>query len=267
MRKILPLLVLVFFCQFETWSQAFPSSIDFQKTRQSGAAIQVPYASGTVEDAVKEYMAKKGYKSSSTKGFMVFRSAPLDSVDTDLSDLYFSVERKSRKESDVTIITLLPAKKNEDLLAHPQTDSSRTERARSFLNNMVPQIDAYQVQLQVNSQTEVLKKAEKKLNNLMSDQNDLNKKIRRLQSDSAQNKKDQVKEAAELQANVNADDDTKRKNHKRMDKLLDQEGDLAKKLRNTLSDLDQNKRDVVAQQQELDKQRLSLDAIRARQQK
>ena len=265
MRKILPLLALVAIAQLEARSQAFPSKIDFQKTQQSGAAIQLPYASGTVEDAVKEYMTKRGYKSSSTKGFIVFRSAPLDSLDTDLSDLYFSVERKSRKESDVTIITLLPAKKNEDLLTRSQTDSTRIDRARYFLDNMAPQIDAYQVQLQVNSQTDVMKKAEKKMNNLMSDQNDLNKKIRKLQSDSAQNKKDQIKEAAELQANVNADDDTKRKNHKKMDKLLDQEGDLAKKLRNTLSDLDQNKRDIIAQQQELDKQRLALGAIKARQ--
>ena len=111
MLKILPFLTLVTVLQLKARSQAFPTRIDFQKTQQSAAAIQLPYASGTVEDAVKEYMTKKGYKSSSTKGFIVFRSAPLDSVDTNLSDLYFTIERKSRKESDVTVITLVPAKK------------------------------------------------------------------------------------------------------------------------------------------------------------
>ncbi|HWK04997.1 MAG TPA: hypothetical protein VNS58_15250 [Puia sp.] len=265
MRKILPLLTLVVILQLKAHSQAFPTKIDFQKTQQPAAAIQLPYASGTVEDAVKEYMTKKGYKSSSTKGFIVFRSAPLDSVDTDLSDLYFTIERKSRKESDVTIITLVPAKKNEDLLTRSQGDSTRIDRARSFLDNMAPQVEAYHVQLQTNSQADVVKKAEKKLNSLMSDQNDLNKKIRKLQSDSAQNKKDEIKVAADLQANVNTDDDTKKKNHKKLDKLLDQEGDVAKKLRNTFSDLDQNKRDLAAQQQEVDKQRLAFDAIKARQ--
>lgn len=265
MRKILLLLTLVAFIQLEARSQAFPTRIDFQKTQQSGAAIQLPYASGTVEDAVKDYMTKKGYKSSSTKGFIVFRSVPLDSADVDLSDLYFTIERKSRKESDVSVITLLPAKKNEDLLTRSQADSTRIDRARSFLDNMAPQVEAYQVQLQINSQADVVKKTEKKMNSLMSDQNDLNKKLRRLQADSTQNKKDQIKAAAELQANVNTDDDTKKKNHKKLDKLLDQEGDLAKKLRNTLSDLDQNKRDLATQQQELDKQRLALDAIKARQ--
>src|SRR5258708_26205904 len=265
MHKILPLLTLVAFIQFDARSQAYPTKIDYQKTQQSGAAIQLPYASGTAVDGVKEYKAKKRYKSFSTKGFIVFRSAPLDSTDTDLSDLYFTVERKSRKESDVSVITLLPAKKNEDLLTRSQTDSTRIDRARYFLDNMAPQIEGYHIQLQINSQADVVKKAEKKMNSLMSDQNDLNKKLRRLQSDSAQNKKGQIKEAADLQVNVNADDDTKKKNHKKLNKLLDEEGDLAKKLRNTLSSLDQNKRDLAAQQQEVDKQRLAFDAIKARQ--
>jgi hypothetical protein len=210
-------------------------------------------------------MAKKGYKSADSKGFVVFRGASLDSTGTDLSDLYFTIERKSRKEKDITLITLLPAKKNEDLLTRSQTDSTRIDKARSFLDNMVPYIDAHHVQLQINDQTDVVKKAEKKMNSLLSDQNDLNKKIRRLQEDSTQNKKDQVKAAADIQVNINADDKTKQKSQKKMRNLLDDEGDLAKKLRNTRADLDQNKRDQITQQQELDKQKQVLEAVKARQ--
>ncbi|HTI08506.1 MAG TPA: hypothetical protein VL832_08105 [Puia sp.] len=265
MRKILLLLILVIVIKTHARCQAFATKIDYQKTQQSAAGIQLAYESGSVEDAVKEYMTKKGYKSASSKGFIVFRAATLDSTDTEGSDLYFTVARKSRKEKDITLITLLPTKKQEDILARAQTDDPRIEKAKSFLDNMAPFIDAYEVQLQLNSQTEVVKKAEKKLNSLLSDENDLNKKIRRLQDDSAQNKKDQVKVAADLQSNVNSDDATKTKNHKKLSKLLDNEGDLAKKLRNTRSDLDQNKKDQEAQRQELDKQKQSFDAIKARQ--
>jgi len=265
MHKILLLLTLAIVVKMDAQCQAFVTKIDYQKTQQSAAGIQFSYPSGTVEDAVKEYMNKKGYKSSSSKGFIVFKAAALDSTDADLSDLYFTVDRKSRKEKDITLITLLPTKKNEDILARAQADDPKIEKAKAFLDNMAPFIDAYQIQLQLASQTEVVKKAEKKLNSLLSDENDLNKKIRRLQNDSADNKKDQVKVAADLKTNVNADDATKTKDHKKLSKLLDNEGDLAKKLRDTMADLDQNKRDQATMRQELDKQRQSFDAIKARQ--
>ncbi len=266
MYKLLLLVFLTIFIKADVWSQAFTTKVEYQKTQQTAAGIQLPYASGTVEEAVKEYMAKRGYKGADSKGFTIFRGARLDSSDTDLSDLYFNINYKSRKEKEITLITLLPAKKNEDILARSGTDSTAMiEKAKSFLNNLAPSIEAYNVQLEVNSQTAVLQKAQKKMNSLLSDQNDLNKKLRRLQDDSAQNKKDQEKAAADIQANVNADDKTKQKSQKKMRNLLDDEGDLAKKLRNTQADLDQNKRDQDAQQQEIDKQKQALDAVKARQ--
>ncbi|MES1159649.1 MAG: hypothetical protein ABUM51_02745, partial [Bacteroidota bacterium] len=188
MRRILLLLILVIAIKTHVRSQAFATKIDYQKTQQSAAGLQLAYESGTVEDAVKEYMSKKGYKSSSSKGFILFRATALDSADAEGSDLYFTIDHQSRKEKDITLITVVPTKKNEDILARTQTDDPRIEKAKTFLDNMAPFIDAYQVQLQLNAQTEVLKKAEKKLNGLLSDENDLNKKIRRLQDDSVQNK-------------------------------------------------------------------------------
>lgn len=266
MNKILLLLCLSVFIKMDVWSQAFVTKIEYQKTQQSAAAIQLPYASGTVEDAIEEYMAKRGHKSADSKGFTVFRAARLDSSDTDLSDLYFKVG-KSKKEKDMTLITLLPTKKNIDILLDTLGGDAKIGKAKSYLDNLVPYIEAYHVQLQVNSQTDVLKKAEKKMNSLLSDQNDLNKKIRRLKDDSTQNKKDQVSTAADIQANVNADEKTKQKSQKKMRNLLDDEGDLAKKMRNTQADLDQNKRDMETQQQEIDKQKQALDAVKAKQTK
>jgi chromosome segregation ATPase len=265
MYKTLLLLSLVTVIEMEARSQSFTTKVEYQKTQRSAAAIQLPYGPGTVEDAIKEYMAKRGYKSASSKGFDVFRAARLDSSDTELSDLYFKIERKSRQEKDMTLIALLPTKKNIDILLDTLESDAKIGKARSFLDNLTPYIDAYHVQLQVNDQAGVVKKAEKKMNGLLSDQNSLNKKIRKLQEDSAQNKKDQVKAAADIQANINADDDTRKKSQKKMRKLLDDEGDLAKRLRNTQADLDQNKRDQDAQQQEIDKQKQTLGAIKAKQ--
>ena len=268
MYKILLLVSLTALMKMDArcQSRAFATNIEYLKTQQSGAGIQLPYATSTVEDALKEYMTVKGYKPVDSKGWIVCRGVRLESSDTALSDLYFNPRHKSRKDKDITLITLLPAKKNEDMLTRSGTDSAQITRACSFLDSMAPYIEAYHLQLQVTSQTEVVKKAEKKMNSLLSDQTSLDKKIRKWQEDSTENKKDQVRTAADLQANINADDATKTKNNKRLRKLMDEEGDLAKKLRDTRARQQDNKRDQEAQQQELDKQRLSLEAVKARQQ-
>jgi len=75
----------------------------------------------------------------------------------------------------------------------------------------------------------------------------------------------QLNDQADLQSNINAGDDAKNKNQKRIRKLLDEEGSLGKKLRRAQSDLDQNQSDQHQQQAEIDKQQQILEAIRARQ--
>jgi hypothetical protein len=111
----------------------------------------------------------------------------------------------------------------------------------------------------------MLQKARKKMDGLIDDQVDLEKKIRGLQADLEENKKDQVKQAKDLQSNIKSDDVDKKKNQRKLQRLLDKEGSLDKKLRNAQSDLDQNKMDQRLQQAEVDKQQQILEGIKARQ--
>ncbi|MHA4812549.1 hypothetical protein ACX0G9_30935 [Flavitalea flava] len=271
MRKKLLFLSLIIIGKTELWSQAVESRLDYQKTLQSVATIDLPCPQDVSGEAVKGYMAKKGYKGSSFKDFTVYRAVKLDSSDADLSDLYFKIDHKSRKEKDLTVITLLPAKKNENILSRSLTDSSkmdganRIEGAKRFLNELAPYVEAYHVNTQAKEQDEVLKKANKKMNGLMSDQADLEKRMRNLQTDLDLNKKEQAKEAQELQANIFKDDDAKKKAIKKMNRSMDDQGSLEKKIRKTQADLDQNKTDQSNQQQELTNQKQILDAIKAKQ--
>jgi hypothetical protein len=245
-------------------AQAYEGKLEYQKTMQQVAMIELPYKTDVVEDAVKDYMVKKGFKSSSSKGFDVFRGAKLDDADADPSDLYFKIERK-KKDKDYTVISLLAAKINQDILTRPATDSTgQTDKAKSFLNNLVPYIDAHNTDVQVSDQQEVLKKAQKKMNSLISDQSDIEKKIRKLQADQDQNKSDIIKVTQDIQNTVTADADVKNKMQKKMNKLLDQQDDLRKKLRKAQTDLDENKVNQESQQKEVDKQQQVLDAIKAK---
>jgi hypothetical protein len=227
--------------------------------------IQLAYSRQGVEDALADYMARRGVKSADVKSFTVFRSIRFNDTDSSLSDLYFMSEPKSRQERDVTVLTLLPVKNNQDLLSRMPGDSTLIPQARSFLDSLAPYVNTYVLNLQFNDQDAQVKKARKKMDDLMNDQADLEKKIRGLESDLNDNQKEQVKEAADLQSNINADDGAKRKNQKKLQKLLDQQGNLEKKLRRAKSDLDQNTTDQRQQQAEIDKQQQILDGIKAKQ--
>ena len=264
--KTLIILWMSMLCGTCVFAQAYTGQIEYKKTQAPAATVRLPYSAGLVEDGLKEYMTTKGYKKSSADGLIAFRGVPLDAADTG-SDLYFSTAAASRKEKDVTLLNLLAVKRNQDLLVRTQGDSDRIEKARLFLDSLAIFMDVYNTRLQVNSRQESLNKAQKKMNALINDSTDLDKKLRRLQSDLAQNKSDQVKAAAELQANISADDDTKKKSQKKLSRLIDDQGTLEKKIRRAQGDMDENKTSRKEQQDEIDKDQQGLEAVKARQNK
>jgi DNA repair exonuclease SbcCD ATPase subunit len=241
---------------------AYESKIDYQKTQQAAAAIDVPYPSDLVEDAVKDYLGKKGMKGSGQKGFTVYRGARLSDTASSLNDLYLKVERRDKTSSTIAVIPVMPS---EDPAV--RTDSSRPlpiDEARAFLNNLVPAIQAHDLEVHINDQQTSTKKSQKKYNNLQDDQADLEKKIRNTESDLDQNKKDQITASAAVQANLTGDQDALRKAQKQMNKLLDKQSGLEKKLRKYQADLAENKIDQTNQQADLMKQQQTLDTMKTR---
>jgi hypothetical protein len=242
--------------------QAYESKIDYQKTQQAAAAIDLPYPSDLVEDAVRDYMGKKGMKGSGQKGFTVYRGARLTDTASSLNDLYLKVERRDKTS---TTIAVIPAMPSED----PATRTANStpiplDDAKAFLNNLVPAIQAHDLEVHINDQQTSTKKSQKKFNNLQDDQADFEKKIRNTQSDLEQNKKDQITASAAVQANLTGDQEALKKAQKQMNKLLDKQSGLEKKLRKYQADLAENKIDQTAQQADLTKQQQTLDTMKTR---
>ncbi len=178
--------------------QAFEATTDFQRTTQPAAIIELPYTENVVEKAIADYMSRKGMKGSDTKGFTVFRSYKLRESQDFMSDLYFKIERKSRKEKDITVVSLVVGKTGEDVKARVAPDNSSLDGAKDLLNDMVASIDAYNLEVQIKDQEDVLKKAQKKFDGLVDDQKDYEKRIKSLQDKLEDNKKDQQKQQDEL---------------------------------------------------------------------
>jgi hypothetical protein len=263
-KQLACIIIILLFSGFATKAQqAYDSKLDYQKSSISTASIELAYPQGVVEDAIKDYMVKKGYRNSSAKGFIVYRGAKLDSADTDTRDLYFKIDRK-KKEKDISVISLFSTKNNVDILARDSTDNGQTDKGKTFLNNLSPFIGAHNLEVQIIAQQEVLKKAQKKQNSLMNEQGDLEKKLRKIQADIDQNKIDQAAQSQAMQNAVNQDADATKKANKKMSKLLDDQSSLEKKQRNTQQDLDDNKKDLDTQQKEVQKQQLVLDSLIAK---
>ncbi len=179
--------------------RAMEGSTDFQKTSQPAAVIELPYPQNIVDKAIEEYMSKRGVKGTNNKDFRLYRGVKLNNASDFNNDLYFKTDYKSRKEKDITVVSLVIAKNGEDVKARVSPDNSTIAGGTDFLNDLSVSIEAYNLEVMVKDQEDLVKKNQKKYDNLVDDQKDYEKKIRNLQDKIESNKQDQQRQLSELQ--------------------------------------------------------------------
>jgi hypothetical protein len=199
MKQILLAAILCFFIQHSFAQDIVEGKVDFQKKEQSALIVELPYPPSVVEDGIKDYLNKRGLKANSTKGFNVFKGTRLDSLSGEDNDLYFKVERKSRKDKDASVVTVFVTKPNENPADRLPAETSGLAGARSFLSNMMPALAAYNLEMEIGGQEGEIKKAEKKYERLNDDANDMQKRLKKLQDNIEENKKEQERQKAEIE--------------------------------------------------------------------
>jgi hypothetical protein len=180
------------------FSQSGESKIEYQKSDKIAAILEMPYASDLVEDAIKDYMERKGAKSDRHKSFAVYRNTRINEDKNELCDVHCKVERKVEKNRESCVIYMLIGRPGENMAIRPADDRFKVSEAKELLNRMAPAIDAYKVDVEIKKQEDVVKKTEKKLLNLKDDQYDLEKRLKALQVKLEQNKNDQLVQNDEL---------------------------------------------------------------------
>lgn len=116
------------------------------------------------------------------------------------ADMYFKVERKSRQEKGSTIVSLLISKPTEGSAGTDSLHYLSMDQAKTYLNELVPQIEAYKLETVIKDQNESLIKAESRLKNLMNDGADLEAKRVNLDKKISENKADQQKQVNEIES-------------------------------------------------------------------
>jgi len=156
-----------------------------------------------VENALMGKLTRMGYKGreekgmfNKDKGFNVYKETTLTDISPGKYDYVVNIERKSKKESDETVVHLLIF--NNDVNALPLLSKEETRKAKSFLEDLTPEVEEAHIDILIAAQLGVITNAEKKMKQLQTDSVELQKKIVKLQEEMLINSKAQEAQVAEI---------------------------------------------------------------------
>jgi hypothetical protein len=203
MRKFI--LSLIFLsASFLLKAQAFEDKVEYKKVKQACLVMEYEFPQQAVENAITAKMNKLGFKGkeekgmfNKDKGFLVYKEGLVGDISPGRYDYIINVDRKSKKEADAAVLYLIIMKDDANALSRLNTEE--LSNAKTFLFNLLPDIEAANLELQITAQEDVVVKAEKRLRTLQTDKDDMEKKIKKLQDDIRTNEKDQEKQNAEIE--------------------------------------------------------------------
>ncbi|MDP4261054.1 MAG: hypothetical protein Q8941_00870 [Bacteroidota bacterium] len=177
-------------------AQSYEGSVQYDKKDQKAMVIEFPYSPSVVEDAIVDKMEKLGYKKKESKGFLVYKNAVIREISSEPADYMIKVERKSRKEKDESVVYLLMNRGDENIMA--RSDAFVNSNMKSFMNKMSPDVEAFNLEREIQAQEAVVNKAEKKMKDLKEDQESMEKKLKKLQDELKDNAKSQENQQKEV---------------------------------------------------------------------
>lgn len=198
MKKISLLFIGFLSISIAALTQAYEGTTQYDKKKQAAIVIDYSYPSQAVENAIVKRMEQSGFKVKEEKGllnrdkgFLVFKNAYITDISKDRMDYIIKVERKSKKENEESVLYMIMNKDDKNALG--SLSAYDAGAAKSYLNNLLPDIEAANLELQIKAQEEVVAKAEKKLKGLQDDKIELEKKL----AENVKSQDDTIKDIAE----------------------------------------------------------------------
>jgi len=203
MRKLILSLIFLH-ASFLLKAQAIEDKIEYNKEKQACIVMEYDFPPQAVENAITARMNKLGFKGkeekgmfNKDKGFRIYKEALVGDISPSRYDYIINIDRKSKKESETAVLYLIIMKDGANALSRLNTEELGS--AKAFLYNLLPDIEAANLELQITAQEDAVVKAEKRLKSLQSDKDDMEKRIRKLQDDIKTNEKDQEKQNSEIE--------------------------------------------------------------------
>ena len=181
------------------FAQARYTTTDYQKISRPAVAAEIPFPEKTVSNAIEDKFTKMGFKSKDSKGFMVFSGVRMQELGSESYDLYFNIDRVSRKDKGNTTVIMMISKGYDNFVSD-SSDATVIAGAKQYLSTTLRDIvAAYDLELQIADQEDAVKKAEKKYNGLVDDGTDLQKKKRKIEEQIVDNTNNQASQKTEIE--------------------------------------------------------------------
>jgi hypothetical protein len=197
MKRIYLMIAAMFVAGF-AFSQSRYTVVQFNKKDVPGVIGEIPFIESTVRDAINKNFEKMGYRGKKVKDFVVYSGVVLKELDNQPHDIYVMVDRKSRSEKETSMVTFLIGK-GFDSFASDTADIDLINSTKAYINSLREVAAVYDLELQITAQEEVIKKCEKKGENLKDDAASLQKKKKKIDDEIAQNIADQNNQRAEAE--------------------------------------------------------------------
>jgi len=197
MKKIIAI-VLSVVLNLHAHAQSRTSNIEYQKTDREAIVNEIPFPEDMITKAIQDTLETMGYKGKENKGFMVYKGVKMPALGSEAYDLYFSVDKKSKREKDISNVTMMISK-GFDAFVTGKSDPDLFRNAKTYLDSLRNTVAIYDKAQQVSEQEEVVKKTEKKMENLAEDAQDLQKKKKKLEKEIEDNIKEQADQQRELE--------------------------------------------------------------------
>lgn len=193
------LLTACFFCAVIARSQSVEGTTEYNKAKQPAILCEFPYPADMVENTISDDLKQKGFgKGKSSKSFQLYQAINFNDISGDKIDLYVKVEKKSRKEKDISTVTVLVSKGYDNFISGA-TDASIMQNAMAYINGLKPKLEKTNLELQIAEQEDLVKKEEKKYKNLQNDADDLQKEKKKIEDNIEDNKKALEKQRDEVE--------------------------------------------------------------------
>lgn len=197
MKKLIYTHIAILLFSITASSQARYVFLDLKDGQRPAIVNEFSYPESTVSKAIRDKMEKSGFKGKDSKGYTMYKNVSLPELGTGTYDVYFKVDRKSKKEKDMSEVTMLVSRGNEVYITEAD-DAQTINNAKVYLDNLIPNVQAFDLEQQIKDQEDAVSKAEKKYKNLLDDADDLQKKKRKIEQQIEDNYKDQKDQQAEI---------------------------------------------------------------------
>jgi len=208
MRKLI-LFTIFLFVSFLLKAQAHEGTVEYNKGKQACIVIEYNYPPEAVENAMRAKLLKLGYAGreekgmfNKDKGFRVYKETTIGEISADKYDFVINIERKSHKEVDETVVSLIIFKADINALA--KLSREELEKVKSFLNNLLPEVESSHLEILIGVQVLTVEKAEKRLKTLHDENVQMENKIKKLQEELDKNLKEQEMQKKEIENQHNA---------------------------------------------------------------